>query len=156
MTIRSGSALFLLITGWLAAFAPAQAADCGATEGNTRLDVTFTGLHNAKGQITIVIYGDRPEDFLVKGKRLVKQRIPAQTGSVSVCLALPAPGHYALAAYHDEDGDGKLNRSFIGVPTEGYGFSNDAPAVMGLPAFSDVLFNAGPGDTAIKVAIRYP
>ncbi len=50
------------------------------------------------------------------------------------------PGTYALAVIHDENMNGKLDTNWLGVPIEGYGFSNDVKAVLGPPSFSDASF----------------
>ncbi|MBU3937857.1 MAG: DUF2141 domain-containing protein [Proteobacteria bacterium] len=46
------------------------------------------------------------------------------------------PGRYAFAVIHDESMNGKLDTNSLGVPTEGYGFSNDAKTWLGAPSFS--------------------
>jgi len=53
------------------------------------------------------------------------------------------PGTYAMAVIHDENMNGKLDTNWLGIPTEGYGFSNDAKGVVGAPPFSaaSVLYN---------------
>lgn len=51
-----------------------------------------------------------------------------------------SPGTYALAVVHDENMDGKLGANWLGVPTEGYGFSNDARAFMSAPSFDAASF----------------
>jgi uncharacterized protein (DUF2141 family) len=51
-----------------------------------------------------------------------------------------APGMYALVAVHDENMNGKLDTNCLGVPTEGYGFSNKAKALLGSPSFSAANF----------------
>ncbi len=50
------------------------------------------------------------------------------------------PGTYALAVIHDENMDGKLGTNFLGVPTEGYGFSSGATASMSAPSFEAASF----------------
>ena len=50
------------------------------------------------------------------------------------------PGTYARAVIHDEDMNGKLDTNWLGIPTEGYGFSNDATGVLGPPPFSAASF----------------
>ncbi len=50
------------------------------------------------------------------------------------------PGRYALAVVHDENMNGKLDTNWMGIPTEGYGFSNDAKALLGAPSFSAASF----------------
>ena len=46
-------------------------------------------------------------------------------------------GVYAIAFHHDEDNDGKMNRNFLGIPTEGYGFSNNPKIYTGPPTFDE-------------------
>lgn len=50
------------------------------------------------------------------------------------------PGTYALAVVHDENMNGKLDVNWMGIPKEGYGFSNDAKALLGAPSFSAASF----------------
>lgn len=133
---------------------PSPPPDCAGAEARLRLEIA--GLRSDRGAVTVVLYGDRPEDFLVKGRRLAKARFPADPAGISACLPLPHGGTFALAAYHDEDGDGRFDRTFLGLPAEGYGFSNNPGTVAGLPAFSAVTFLARPGDTALAIRMRYP
>ncbi len=102
-----------------------------------------------------MLYGDNPADFLGRGKRIARVRVPASVGMAVACLVAPRLGRYALAFYHDEDGDGRFNRNLVGLPTEGYGFSRDAPATFGLPDFADVVFTAGAGSTTLEATMRY-
>ena len=44
-----------------------------------------------------------------------------------------APGRYALSAFHNENDNGELDTNLLGVPSEGYGFGNDASAAFGPP-----------------------
>jgi len=50
------------------------------------------------------------------------------------------PGNYAMAVVHDENMNGKLDANWVGIPTEGYGFSNNAKALLGAPSFSAASF----------------
>ncbi len=50
------------------------------------------------------------------------------------------PGTYAIGVIHDENMNGKLDANWLGVPTEGYGFSNDAKGLIGVPSFSAASF----------------
>jgi uncharacterized protein (DUF2141 family) len=134
--------------------AAADAAAC-TVPGPVELHVRVHGVRSGAGNVTVVLYGDEPADFLARGKRLQRRRVPASEGTVSLCLALPAAGTYALALYHDEDGDRRLTRNLLGLPTEGYGFSRDAPTTFGLPSFDDVAFRAGPGSTRLEITMRY-
>lgn len=138
----------------LLAAAQPSVPDC--TGADITLRLTVTNLRAAKGLVTVVVYGDKPEDFLVRGRRLVKARFAAKEGEVKACLPLPHSGTYALAAYHDADGDGKFNRSLVGLPTEGFAFSNDPPTIAGLPAFNAVTFVVRGGANSLTIRMRYP
>ncbi|MEA2027999.1 MAG: DUF2141 domain-containing protein, partial [Campylobacterota bacterium] len=48
-------------------------------------------------------------------------------------------GHYAIALFHDQNGNGELDYNIFGIPTEGYAFSNN-PKVLGEPNFEDAKF----------------
>ncbi len=140
--------------GSLSAQEPKNAGAC-AKPSPVQLLIHVNGVRSASGNVTVALYGDKPADFLARGKRLDRERVPARIGTVVVCLALPKPGAYAIALYHDEDGDRRLGRNFVGLPTEGYGFSRDAPTALGLPAFDDVVFSAAPGVTTLEITMRY-
>ena len=55
---------------------------------------------------------------------------PADTSGVRIIFAGLPPGDYAVAAFHDADGNGELGTNILGIPTEGYGFSNGAPGFI--------------------------
>lgn len=130
--------------------------ECPAGAGGTRLQLVIDTLHSDKGNVTVVVYGDKASDFLAKGKKLVKVHIPAHAGTLKGCILLPKPGIYALAAYHDEDGDHRLSRSALGLPQEGYAFSNNPKSLLGIPSFSSVSFAARQPVTAVPLHIHYP
>jgi len=66
------------------------------------------------------------------------------------------PGEYAVSVMHDEDGDGELDKNMFGVPSEGWGTSNDAPArAFGPPKWDDAKI-AFDGTTFVQsVKMRY-
>ncbi len=119
--------------------------------------MAVAGARRAAGNVTVTLYGPRREDFLARGGRLARQRVPLAPGATAVeaCFALSAPGGYALAVYHDENDDRDFNRNALGLPEEGYGFSNDAPAVLGLPDFDRVRFTLPPGGGRVAIRLRY-
>ena len=118
--------------------------------------MAVTGARSAAGNVTVTLYGPRREDFLARGARLARQRVPlAGAAAAEACFALSAPGDYALAVYHDENNDRDFNRTALGLPAEGYGFSNDAPATLGLPDFDQVRFTLPPGESRVTIRLRY-
>lgn len=55
------------------------------------------------------------------------------------------PGNYALAAFADSNGNGRLDRNVLGMPTEPFGFSRDARALFGPPDFEQAQIEVGAG-----------
>jgi uncharacterized protein (DUF2141 family) len=65
------------------------------------------------------------------------------------------PGTYAIAVIHDENMNGKLDTNMFGLPTEGYGFSKDATAMLGVPAFSAASFAYDGRSVDLTMSLHY-
>jgi uncharacterized protein (DUF2141 family) len=142
----------------LASAEPAAAKDaCEGTPGSgaVKLTVQVVHLRSAKGQVTVTVYPDDPHRFLAHHAKLLRQRVPAALPVTSSCFWL-RPGVYALALYHDENQNGDFDRNPVGIPVEGFGFSNDAPTRFSLPAFDAVRFRLPPEGRTMRVTMRYP
>jgi uncharacterized protein (DUF2141 family) len=66
-----------------------------------------------------------------------------------------SPGTYALAVIHDEHMNGKLDTKWLGIPAEGYGFSNDARAMLGTPSFSKASFRYDGQGIELTISLAY-
>lgn len=78
--------------------------------------------------------------------------MPASNPTLNI-TGLP-PGEYAVSAIHDENDNRKLDKSFIGMPTEGVAFSNNAKIAFGPPKFEKVRFRVE-GETTQTMRMRY-
>ena len=145
MSTRSHLALFLA--------AVASAATPLAHAENATLTVTLKNVRDASGALRAGLYRD-PATFRKEEKAVEVAQAPAATGEVTLSFRELLPGRYAIMAYHDENGDGQLNRRFGMFPTEGYGLSNN-PQVSGPPAFEDSAFEVTAPETAIAIELRY-
>jgi len=149
------------IAGLIAAFAAVARADdqqatCDSAAPNQgRLHVSVSGMRSAKGNITITIYPDDAAHFLDGKYKVARQTVPVTLPITTACFALPAPAVYAVALFHDEDGDGHLNTNALGIPTEGYGFSNNPTFYFGPPGLGKVRFTLNPKDNGIDVRMKY-
>ncbi len=104
------------------------------------LTVVVTGLRNATGQVMIGLYQD-PATFL---KTPLRGEIAAIKGDrVEVLLRKVPYGVYAVAVYHDENRNRKLDTNFIGMPKEGAAVSNNPKSRMGPPRWEDAKFTIG-------------
>nr|MBS0021906.1 DUF2141 domain-containing protein [Gammaproteobacteria bacterium] len=65
------------------------------------------------------------------------------------------PGTYAIVAIHDENMNGKLETNWLGIPTEGYGFSNDPRALLGAPSFSAASFQYDGQNLELTISLHY-
>ncbi|MCZ8170617.1 MAG: DUF2141 domain-containing protein, partial [Brevundimonas sp.] len=86
-------------------------AGCTGPASATWLNVVVEGVRNGNGLIAITLYADIPSKFLVRKGSLYVGRVDATAGTTRGCIFVPKPGVYAVAIYHDEDGDQSLDRS---------------------------------------------
>ena len=78
-----------------------------------------------------------------------------ETPEAVVFRNLPA-GDYAVSALHDEDGDGVMDTGFLGIPLEGYGFSQVKKVPLGRPPFDDAsVYVEASGRSSAVVYMRY-
>lgn len=123
--------------------------------GGAKLSVQVTDVRRAEGEIAVTIYPDDPRRFLAKRGKLLRQRVAAEAPTTSTCFWLPTAGVYAVAVYHDANGDRDFDRNRVGLPLEGFGFSNDAPTKTGLPSFDSVRFRVKAGSNPLRIRLRY-
>jgi len=154
MKVRTGlgGAVF---AGLLHVATPATAAECAGKPSAHQLTVQVTGLSAAQGEVAVTLYPDDVRRFLAPRGKLARLRVKATTPVTRACFWLPQPGVYAIAVYHDANGDEDFNRTATGMPAEGFGFSNDAPTRVGLPSFDKVRFRARGGESSLPVKMRY-
>src|SRR5687767_271004 len=97
--------------------------------------VTITGLRNTNGHVLLSLFKDG-EGFPNKLETAFrKERLNITAGKATVHLNMLPPGNYAIAILHDENDDLKMKTNWLGIPVEGYGFSNNVMGVMGPPSF---------------------
>ena len=120
---------------------PARAAD---------LTLRIEGASSASGKLMVAVFDDAKE--FPRGKFKTAQVAPAATGAVTLVFKDLAPGRYALSAYHDANGNQKLDANMVGLPTEAYGFSRDARGSFGPPAFDEAAITLG--DQPLQLSIH--
>ncbi|MES2884216.1 MAG: DUF2141 domain-containing protein [Pseudomonadota bacterium] len=145
----------LALTAMLLPARAQAAAACDGSAAQARLTVRITGVANTKGNLTITVYPDDADRFLAKGGKLLRARVPVVVPLTESCFALPVAGSYAIAVYHDANNDHDFNRTFVGMPAEGYGFSNNPVTKLGLPGFKEVRFAAKAGDNPVYIKLTY-
>ena len=109
-----------------------------ADQQGISLTVNVSGATPGKGQAILSLFAS--SDTYLKQPAISKTRPVDSNGQVVFRLAQLQIGTYALSIVYDEDGNGKLNTGFLGIPTELVGFSNNAKGLFGPPAFEKAAF----------------
>ena len=83
--------------------------------------IIVEGVKSDKGNISIGFYNNAATAF-DPSSSVYGVHLPAKQGSVRHTFDI-VPGSYAIGVIHDENGNGVLDYNFLGIPSEGYGFS---------------------------------
>lgn len=121
-----------------------------------KLHVDVQGVRSSEGLIAVTLYADDPSKFLAHHGSLYVGRVQAKTGTTPVCIHVPSPGVYALAVYHDANANRRFDRTGIGLPAEGFGFSNNPRVFLGMPAWKSVRLSVPRTDLHTSIKLRYP
>jgi uncharacterized protein (DUF2141 family) len=115
------------------------------------LTVRVHDVASSKGAVLAALCDEA--NFLKNCQRMTFA--PAARGDMTLVFSEVPPGKWAVMMFHDENGDQEMNRSKLGVPTEGGAFSRDAVGHQGPPAFADAAIIVGAKDQAIDVTMTY-
>jgi uncharacterized protein (DUF2141 family) len=112
------------------------------------MEVTIKNIKDPKGTIQLAIYNSET-DFLKKP--ITGKVISANAKEVTVSFTNLKPGNYAISVYHDANANNEMDSNLIGIPTEPYGFSNNAMGRFGPPAFDAAKVKV---DQPVKLTIE--
>lgn len=118
------------------------------------IKVVITGLHNDKGKLYLSLYSSEKGYPKESSSAYRLSFSDIHSGKSTVLLAGIPQGTYAIACYHDENDNGKLDNNFLGIPKEGVGASNNARGSLGPPKFKDAKFQLA-SDTSLTIKINY-
>jgi uncharacterized protein (DUF2141 family) len=117
------------------------------------LEVSIEKLRSLKGELHFCLTREPAHFPDCRGDpRAVTRSAPAATRTIRI--AGLAPGGYALAVFHDENRNRKLDM-LVGIPREGFGFSRNPVVRFGAPKFRQVLIDLRPGFTRQTVRMQY-
>jgi uncharacterized protein (DUF2141 family) len=148
-----------VLTVLLTLFAPAVNA--------SELRITVEGIRSPQGTLLIGLYDSfesftraielsDKDGFLNDPSRFAAVALRANAAMKSaVVLTNLDPGQYTIILFHDENGNGKLDKNALGVPTEPYGFSNNVRGFLGPPDFEEAIMEINAGDKAVRIALIY-
>jgi uncharacterized protein (DUF2141 family) len=132
--------IFLYIGLILLLFANFTAAQCS-------LEIEISGVKSDKGKIMLQLLGEK--------QNVLQQMMGAiQNKKCLFSIMNLPPGKYAVRYFHDENLNDVMDTNLLGIPTEGYGFSNNATGKFGAPSFEKWLFEVK-SDTKISLKPTY-
>ncbi len=124
----------------------------GAVTHAAELQVAVTNVRNGNGHIQVNVCSAKT--FLTDNCPYHGAAV-AVPGETVVSVRSVPPGLWAVQAYHDENDNEQVDRDLLGIPTEGIGFSNNAPFRFGPPSFKDAAFTISQAPERITLRLRY-
>lgn len=113
-----------------------------------------SSFKNTRGSLNCRLF-IKPSDF-PDGEGILSVRVPIAGPNTSCTFSNIEPGTYAVAVVHDENSDGKLDKNFVGVPSEGYGVSNNKTYALSAPKWDESIFTIAPSESkTLQVKLRY-
>jgi uncharacterized protein (DUF2141 family) len=150
-----GWMLFALVPAWAQqdeATARYTAVAPGKTLCTLRIHVTgFRNNHGKAGGTVFATADGWPEN---NSKSIVHGGFPISGQQATEIFQVPA-GWYGVAVIHDENGNHKLDRNFMGIPKEGFGFANNPKIGMSAASFKEASVDVGCPVTQIDVQLIY-
>jgi uncharacterized protein (DUF2141 family) len=150
MSLQGGAWLAVLVSANLPTLALAQSSSCPG------MHVQILNIRNSTGTVDCALF-DAPEGFPIEVLRSATNMMVIKVRHTqALCdFADIPPGTYALAVIHDENMDGKLDTNSLGIPTEGYGVSNDAKGLLGPPSFAAASFAYDGRNLELTIRLQY-
>lgn len=114
------------------------------------LTINITDIRDIEGEMNIAIF-DNSTDFDAKTNWVIATEQTVTGSPMQVKIKNLPAGEYAISVYHDKNNDGELNTNFLGIPKEGFGFSNDAINNFGPPSFDQAKITIAAADQATSI-----
>ncbi len=145
-----------LLTGGLLCSSTIEAEEAKETEEANKIVVDVSKIQNDKGDIGCALY-DQSKGFPTDSKKAKSLKNAKIKEGKAVCIFDGVkPGQYAISVMHDEDKNGELNTRVFGIPTEGWGVSNNVPARrMGPPKYEKAKFKFEGGEKRLSIRLNY-
>ena len=150
MGVRCVALFAVLVFANLTTVAFAQSSSCPG------IHVKILNIRNSTGTVDCALF-DSPEGFPIEVLRSATNVMVIKVRKTQARCDFEdiPPGTYAIAVIHDENMNGKLDTNWLGVPKEGYGFSNDVKALLGVPSFSAASFEYNGGTLDLTISLHY-
>lgn len=117
------------------------------------ITVKVSGIEKIAGKLVIGLF-NQSRGFPETNHAFKGGYINVKTSEIEYVFSDILVGEYALAVFHDINNNDQFDKNILGMPKEGYGFSNNSTGFFGPPVFDDVKFNLESNYT-VKIDIKY-
>lgn len=153
--------LLVGITSFIFCLSALPAADAETTPAICQpaqsgcITVNIRELKKPEGMLGVLLYSSK-QGFPDKPDRALARRVKKISGTEHEVRFENIPyGTYAVSVLHDENSNGKMDKTFIGIPREGFGVSNNPKIRTGPPKFSEALFSLDQKQAEVTVTMKY-
>jgi uncharacterized protein (DUF2141 family) len=122
---------------------------------NSQLNIEIQGLKNQKGQVCLNLFASSRGFPTNSSKAVQSQCVAIANTPLTVTFKNLQPGNYAVAVLHDTNNDKQANRNGLGIPLEGFGFSENPVILTGPPRFNDAAVLVAGSTTNIQIQLNY-
>ena len=130
-------------------FSPAVFAQPG---GQATVMVKITGLRSEKGQVKIAVF--KSSETWLGERPVYNSTIDVESPVVTWKINDVPYGDYGIAVFHDENKNGKMDKNFLGIPQEAYGFSNNIRVTFGPPKWEKSKFVVQGPTIEVSIEVR--
>jgi uncharacterized protein (DUF2141 family) len=117
--------------------------------------VRITGVRNAKGKVVVGMWNSKDGFPKERAKAFRQASVEIVNGTATAIFAGVPYGEYAVAAYHDENNNGKMDTGFLGIPVEGVGASNNPHPKFSAPSFTECRFDVRAPEKLVLIEMLY-
>jgi uncharacterized protein (DUF2141 family) len=134
---------------------PARPASRPASQPTlATLTVTVKGLRNHKGQLVFGVFRSADGFPTIESKSVYWENKGADADAVAFTVKLP-PGRYGASVLHDENRNGRMDRNFANIPTEGYGVTNNPKPAFRAATFDEAAFDLPAAGREMTISVQY-
>ncbi len=116
-----------------------------------KLSITVVGVKSSSGSINVAVY-NKSEGFLKFDEVYKSDSARAIKGTTHIAIYGLPEGVYALAVFHDENGNNELDTNWLGMPKESFGFSRGRMKAFGPPSFRECALRIN-ADSEIRIIL---
>ena len=122
--------------------------------GNPGVKIKVVNVKDTEGVIVADLHNDVKENFLVWDEVILRVRATALEDETTFCVPVPKAGDYAIAIYHDKNGNKEFDKNFLGIPKERFGMSNNPKFTTKSPEYEESVFTVPATGMEMLIKLR--